>query len=226
MAAKAWARGRAKGWARFRAEVCGGGGPVGSVEAEVLAVGRVVGKRNAGSYHPLRVASCRRRFVPCRAVPHYPRGSRKRSYSSKPGNPHPKRMKAVRPREVRVTFGSLKFSGSTGPGGRGRGPVAVKTPVDVLWISAGRLTGQGGSGGNLGACVGRGAAGRGIGTDGCFGRAPSSSAGGRGRGARGVKARGAGARGGCCGALGPSEARPWAFLDTFIYIYIYIYKYK
>lgn len=162
-----------------------------------------MGKRNAGSYHPLRVASRRRRLVPCRAVPYYPRDSRKRSYSSRPGNSHPIRMRAVRPRAVRLTCGSLRSSGSTGPGGRGRGLVVVRTPVDVL-NNAGRLTGQGGSGGNLGACVGRGAGGRGlgIGAEGCFGRAPSSSAGGRGRGALGVKARGASARGGCCGALG------------------------
>ena len=190
---------------RVSAPKCGRGGPVGSVEAEVLAVGRVVGKRNAGSCHPVRVASCRRRFVPCHAMPHYPRESWKRSYSSRPGNSHPKRMRAVRPRAVWLTCGSLKSSGSKGPGGRGRGLVVVRTPVDVL-NNAGRLTGQGGSGGNLGACVGRGAGGRGrgIGAEGCFGRAPSSSAGGRGRGARGVKARGASAsaRGGCCGALG------------------------
>ena len=129
-------------------------------------------------------------------------------------------MGAILPLWVRATSGSLKSSGSTGPGGSGLGRVAFRTPVDVRWISAGFRVGQGGSGGKLGACVGRGAAVRcfGIGAEVCFGSAPSSSAGGRGRGARGAEARGVSALGGRGGCVlgGASEGRGRSLIFTSI----------
>ena len=120
-------------------------------------------------------------------------------------------------------LGPLSLLGSTGPGGSGLGRVAVRTPVDVRWISAGFRVGQGGSGGKLGACVGRGAAVRcfGIGAEGCFGSAPSSSADGRGRGARGAEARGVsalGGRGGCVlGGASEGRGRSWIYTSTYVY---------
>ena len=81
--------------------------------------------------HPLGFAVLCRAAVPQPCRPWYC------SYSGRPGKRHSALIKPSRPRRVRLTSGSLKSSGSGGPGGGGRGPVVVRTPLLDLWTCVG-----------------------------------------------------------------------------------------